>query len=75
MAKITIQRTPDAPFEEVDEGELVKTTGTDTSGAMWVEYRLSDEHSRLGNKAPVVHRSATAQVSGVESVSDVGGLR
>lgn len=67
MAEITIQRTPDAPFEQVDEAALVKSTGTDASGCAWVEYRFPGDQR-------VVHRSVTAAVTGCEATSAVGGV-
>lgn len=65
MAKVTIQRTPESPFEEVDDADLEKTTGKDASGAVWVEYRIEGR---------IVHRSVTATVTGVQADTDVGGF-
>ncbi len=50
---ITIQRTPDAPFEQVEESELVKIEGlvdNDHEITRWVEYRFPGSDV-------IVHRS------------------
>jgi hypothetical protein len=55
MTMITVQLQDDAPFMQMDEADLVKSTGgidNEVERTTWVEYRLkSDPNGR------VVHRS------------------
>ena len=68
---ITIERTPGAPYEQVDEAELVKTEGlvdTDVERTTFVEYRFPGSDR-------IVHRSVHVTFKeGVSLTSNVGGF-
>lgn len=67
MGKVTIQRSPDGPIEEVDESlpGLVKFEYPQNGGALVTEYYIDKI---------LVHRSVTAGLVGVTGTGAAGGL-
>ena len=69
---VTIERTPGAAFEVVEESELIKTEGVDHDDGheytTWIEYRFPGQDR-------VVHRSVHVTLrEGVSLASALGQL-
>jgi hypothetical protein len=73
MTMITVQLEADGPITELDESELVKSTGgidNDVETTTWVEYRLKSDP----NAERAVHRSVNMilKKAAVFSDGDIG---
>jgi hypothetical protein len=69
--KINVQLTPDSPITQMDEQDLVKSTGVvdnDIEYTTWVEYRLKsdpDAERAIHRSAHVTLKQATVFSTGV----------